>query len=309
MHLYGLANAVQNAVSPTPPNQLTDWEKKALRGLRAQGYRIGSDRYDSRLLELTNNVATKFQLKEMPKIVIYKQDYPNAAMLTFSNTMFISTSLMEILNKDEIEAVIGHELGHRRQQSKLLAAGAIATGVTVVLGSFFSGKIRNGVEWLFDKARDNIPFLQREEKILGISPKKFTEKTKKFFTRVPLVIAMLYGAVAGFISKQLAYPMASFKRGMELDADKQSSDVLHKPEALISALKKLQTRSQELHNRVIPATDPGMANVPIPPNPETPKTAEEKEKEKKLASHPDFATRERKLREMAEQQQGRLSHA
>jgi hypothetical protein len=63
-----------------------------------------------------------------------------------------------------------------------------------------------------------------------------------------------------------------------------------------------------LHAITIPATDPQMAQVPIPPNPEPPKTEAQKRDEKRLSSHPDFATREKQLRDIAAQQQGQLSH-
>lgn len=303
MHLYGLANAVSNAVSPTPPNQLNDWEKKALRSMRAQGYRIASPQYDHNLLELTGNVAKKFSLAEAPKIVVYRQEYPNAAMLSYSNTMFISTSIMEILNKDELEAVIGHELGHRKQQSKLLAAGFGGMALGLLGGSFITGKIRNGVEHLFNDKIPNAKFLHNSP-----NTQDFSKKTGHFLTRTPLLITLAFGFVSGLIATGVSYLMAPFKRHMEMDADKQSAEIVKKPEALISALQKLQNRARELHAKTIPATDPQLANVPIPPNPETPKTEAQKRDEKRLASHPDFATREKQLREIAAKQHGQLSH-
>jgi Zn-dependent protease with chaperone function len=301
MHLYGLANALQNAVAPSAPNQLTDWEKKALSGLRAQGYRIASPQYDSKLLAMTGEVAKKFNLKEHPKVIVYRQEYPNAAMLTYSNTMFVSTSILEILNKEEMEAVIGHELGHRRQQGSLLAAGIASTLVGLVGSNYLTAKIRNGIDHVFN---EKIPSLLTNPKA-----KTFSQNTGRFLTKAPLLVTIGFGIVSGLIGTGISFLTASFRRHMEMDADKQSAEVVKKPLALISALEKLQKRAREIHGKVIPATDPDQVAAPIPPNPIEPKTDYQKWRDKQLSSHPDFTTREKQLRDMADKQRGQLGHA
>ncbi len=304
--IQDILSAVENIFYPTPPDKLNQWEKSALQGMRAQGYRIAKPEYDSEILSITNNLAKKFNLSSPPKVVIYRQDYPNAAMLSMTNTMFISTSLLQILNKDEIEAVIGHEIGHRKQNFALTVAGITATLFTIGGGVFLTEKLNNLVETVFNKKIPASSF--GDKNLFGASLGDRSKSLSNFLTKTPLVIAAAFGLIAGAVSYAVAFPKAMFSRSMEMDADRQSGEITHKPEALISGLQKLQAHAAKLRARQIPATDPSAANVVIPPNPEEPKTDFKKWEDEQLASHPKFVEREKQLREIAAKQHGQVGY-
>ncbi|AHC50902.1 heat shock protein HtpX [Sulfolobus acidocaldarius SUSAZ] len=80
---------------------------------------------------LVQEVAT-YNNMSMPKVYVAPVNFPNAFAFSsplFGKNMAITTPLINILNKDEIKAVIGHEIGHLRHRDTeiLLAVSLIPT--------------------------------------------------------------------------------------------------------------------------------------------------------------------------------------
>ncbi len=83
--------------------------------------------------------------QKVPELFIADTDTPNAfafGSIISGRRMAITRGLLKILNKDEIEAVMGHEIGHLRHHdvALLLAIGLIPTilfyfGYTMLFGS------------------------------------------------------------------------------------------------------------------------------------------------------------------------------
>lgn len=67
------------------------------------------------ILTMTHNLASKAGLKTMPEVGIYDSPDPNAFATGPTSSMAlvaVSTGLLSRMNRDEIEAVIGHEISH-----------------------------------------------------------------------------------------------------------------------------------------------------------------------------------------------------
>mgnify|MGYP001772680224 FL=1 len=96
--------------------------------------------------EIIRNISQKAGIKE-PKLMVAEVDLPNAfaygSPLT-GNRVAVTRGLLRILNKDEIEAVLGHELGHIRHRDvqvmlfvSVLPAILYYIAYTFMLSSFF----------------------------------------------------------------------------------------------------------------------------------------------------------------------------
>ncbi|MEM3593135.1 MAG: M48 family metalloprotease [Candidatus Jordarchaeaceae archaeon] len=74
------------------------------------------------LERIVSELAEKSKIPK-PKIAIWPMDQPNACVFgrtTGSATLAVSEGLLKLLNKEEIVAVIGHELGHLKHRDCLV---------------------------------------------------------------------------------------------------------------------------------------------------------------------------------------------
>ncbi|ADB57803.1 zinc metalloprotease HtpX [Archaeoglobus profundus] len=80
-----------------------------------------SARWDARLQEIVNDVAYRLGVKP-PKAVVVRSP-PNAfAYGNFITGKYVAVSdtLLQMLSRDELEAVIGHEIGHHKHRDNLV---------------------------------------------------------------------------------------------------------------------------------------------------------------------------------------------
>ena len=147
----------------------------------------------------------------MPEVAVY-QGPPNAfATGAFKNSALVavSTGLLESMNREEVEAVLGHEIGH-------VANGDMVTLTLIqgVLNTFvvFLSRIVGGI---VDRA------VFRTEN--GNGP--------GYFITV-LVCQLLLGVLASMI-------VAWFSRQREFRADAASASLLGDPRPMVGALKRL----------------------------------------------------------------------
>jgi heat shock protein HtpX len=161
-------------------------------------------------------VATVKRLAEkagigMPEVAIYEGG-PNAfatGAFRDSSLVAVSTGLLESMTRDEVEAVLGHEIGH------------VANGDMVTLA------LIQGVVNTF------VIFLAR---VVGYVVDKTVFRTERgvgmgFYITV-FVCEILFGILASLI-------VAWFSRQREFRADAASAGLLGSPRPMVSALRRL----------------------------------------------------------------------
>ena len=148
---------------------------------------------------------------EMPEVAVYEGD-PNAfATGAFRNSALVavSTGLLASMTRDEVEAVLGHEMGH-------VANGDMVTLALIqgVVNTFviFLARV---VGYIVDRT------IFRTER--GIGP--------GFYITV-FVCEILFGILASII-------VAWFSRQREFRADAASAGLLGSPRPMVSALRRL----------------------------------------------------------------------
>jgi heat shock protein HtpX len=198
-----------------------------------------------------------------PRVAVVEADAPNA-FATGRNpehgVVAVTTGIMRILDRRELEAVLTHELGHIRNRDILVStvAATIAGAITMVaqIGQF---------ALLFGGARQD----DDEESPGGALGGLFM-----------LIVAPIAATII-----QLA-----ISRSREFGADRTGAEVGRDPEALASALEKLEAWSQQIPLNVNPAASHLFIVKPL--------TAFQS----LFSTHPPTAERVARLREMARRQ-------
>lgn len=169
------------------------------------------------LWNITENLAITAGLP-MPKIYIIEDESPNA-FATGRNkdnaVVAVTTGLLAILDKSELEGVIAHELAHIGNKDMLLST------MIVVMVGFIS---------LISE------FLLRVVQYTGIGDDK---DTRKGLLIVIIFLAIISPIVAFFIQMVVS-------RKREFLADATGAMLTRYPEGLANALKKISTYSQPL---------------------------------------------------------------
>ncbi|WP_395701775.1 protease HtpX [Aquabacterium sp.] len=148
-----------------------------------------------------------------PEVAVYEGE-PNAfATGAFRNSALVavSTGLLQAMPRDEIEAVLGHELGH------------VANGDMVTL-TLVQGVVNTFVVFLarvVGLAVDRTLFRSNDERRLGPG----------YYLTV-FVCEIVFGLLASMI-------VMAFSRHREFRADRQSARLLGSPQPMIGALNRL----------------------------------------------------------------------
>lgn len=160
----------------------------------------------------------------MPEVGIY-DGAPNAfatGMSKSSSLVAVSTGLLSIMNSEEVEAVIAHEMSHVKNGDMVtmtLLQGVMNTFVT------FASRV---VGWVVDRQ-----ILRNEDDAPGIG---------YYVTSLVLDIAL------GFLA---AMVVAAFSRYREFHADAGSAKIMGGTEPMIAALRRLGSiEAQELPGSV-----------------------------------------------------------
>jgi heat shock protein HtpX len=164
----------------------------------------------------------------MPKVYIVAQDQPNA-FATGRNpenaAVAATTGLMRMLDRDEVAAVMAHELAHVKNRDTLvMTVTATLAGAISMIGNFafFFGGNREG------------------------------GNNNALVALVAMIVAPLAAALV-----QMA-----ISRTREYGADAGGADISGQPLKLASALAKLQGAAQRIHNPVAEA-NPAAASLYI----------------------------------------------
>ncbi len=148
---------------------------------------------------------------QMPEVAIYAGE-PNAfATGAFRNSALVavSTGLLEGMNREEVEAVIGHEIAH-------VANGDMVT-MTLIQGvmNTFVVFLSRVIGYFVDRV------LLRNERGVGIG-----------YYVTTIVLDIVLGALAAII-------VAWFSRQREFRADRGAADLMGRPQPMMRALARL----------------------------------------------------------------------
>lgn len=170
--------------------------------LKSFGAKVVSEEEYPELHEMTTRLSQQANMPK-PTIAVAETSITNAfatGRSTSTATICVTTSLMNTLNQEELEAVIAHELAHIKNKDMIVmtAAGAIAAVVSMILRWGF----------LFNNSRKNAPMF------------------------VALFVAFLT-YIASFLL------MRMLSRYREYSADRGAVSITGNPAALVSALKTI----------------------------------------------------------------------
>jgi heat shock protein HtpX len=256
--LGGMTGLIFGFVLAGAMNFFAYWTSDKL-ALRMAGAREVSLEEAPRLHAMIEEVAAQAGMPK-PKVYLVGNDTPNA-FATGRNpqhaAVAVTTGIMRLLDERELRGVLGHELGHVRNRdiltSSIVATLAGAISMVAWMALWFGG---------MGRSRDNP-----------------------------------YGGLIALLAFLLA-PLAAtliqlgISRTREFQADVTGAEVTHDPEALASALEKLQLGVQARPMEATPTAEAtahlyivnpfrggGMANL--------------------FSTHPPIEERIRRLREMA----------
>lgn len=176
------------------------------------------------LYGIVRRLAQKAEIP-MPKVYIIEEEQPNA-FATGRNpkhaAVAVTTGIMRILTREELEGVIGHELAHVKHRDILI--GTIAA------------TIAGAISYLAQMAQWAMIFGgHRGDDEEGGSP-------------IAAFIMMIVGPIAAMIVQM------AISRSREYAADEGGAKIAGNPRYLSSALKKLHLASQKIPMEANPAT-------------------------------------------------------
>lgn len=151
----------------------------------------------------------------MPKVCIVDQAQPNA-FATGRNpdhaAVAVTTGLLRLLTRDELEGVIAHELTHiRNRDTLIMTLTAVVAGAISMLANF---------AFFFGGSRNNP---------LGI---------------VGVILVMIFAPMAAMLVQM------AISRTREYAADRGGAEISGKPRALASALARLEQGARATRNAV-----------------------------------------------------------
>ncbi len=177
--------------------------------------------------QMLNNVVEEMSLAAgIPKPKIYVIDDPSPnAFATGPDpehaVVAVTTGLMQKLNRDELQGVIAHELGHvRNYDIRFMTTVALIAGLIPLLADLF---IR--MQWFGGGRRDS------RDKNNGLAA---------IFMVVGLLLAILAPLCSVLIEMAVS-------RKREYLADATSAELTRYPEGLASALRKISSDTGKLH--------------------------------------------------------------
>ena len=204
-------------------NFITYWfsDKIVLKMYRAQPL---SEAEAPELFAMVRRLAQRAGLP-MPKVYIMDQDQPNA-FATGRNpehgAVAVTTGIMRILSREELEGVLAHELAHIKHRDILV--GTVAA------------TIAGAISYLAQMAQWAMIFGGRSsDEERGSNP-------------IAALVMMIVGPIAAMMVQM------AISRSREYGADAGGAKISGSPLHLAGALRKLQTASQKIPMDANPAT-------------------------------------------------------
>ncbi|MDI6800620.1 MAG: zinc metalloprotease HtpX [Thermodesulfovibrionales bacterium] len=191
--------------------------------LKMYGAKPVSEAEAPELYGIVRRLAHRAELP-MPKVYIMEQDQPNA-FATGRNpnhgVVAVTTGIMRILSREELEGVIAHELAHIKHRD--------------ILVSTVAATIAGAISYLAQMAQWAMIFGGRHDDEEGGNP-------------IAAIVMMIVGPIAAMLVQM------AISRSREYGADNGGAKIAGNPMHLAGALKKLHMASQRIHMDANPAT-------------------------------------------------------
>jgi heat shock protein HtpX len=221
-----------------------------------------------RLFNIVEEMKIASGLPFTPRVYLVDDPAPNAfAMGHGANdgTIAVTSGLLQRLNRDELQGVVAHEIGHLRNRDvQFMTLAAVMLGTIVILSELIWRTMRYG----------------------GRGRRRSDSRGGGQAQLIILVVALLF-AILGPLLAQLLYFACSRKR--EYLADACGAQYTRYPEGLASALEKISLTSQQV-SFASKATAPMFIINPL---------AARGDAGNLFATHPPTGERVRVLRNMA----------
>jgi heat shock protein HtpX len=193
-----------------------------------------------RLYNLLENLCISRGIP-MPKLKVMQSDALNAFATGLNQRQYsitVTSGLLKALNDQEIEAVLGHELTHIRNGVVLMMVIAvIIAGVVGFFGELFFRSFTNfgwssggGGSWSSSRSSSSSSSDSGDRKGSGGGG-----------AIVVIIIAVALIALAWLLSQLVKLALS---RSRELLADAGSVELTKNPDAMISALRKIENRGE-----------------------------------------------------------------
>ncbi len=191
--------------------------------LRMYGAKEVSESEAPELYGIVRRLAHRAELP-MPRVCIMNEDQPNA-FATGRNpshgTVAVTTGIMRILSREELEGVLAHELAHVKHRD--------------ILVSTVAATIAGAISYLAQMAQWTMIFGGRRDDDEGGSP-------------IAAIVMMIVGPIDAMLVQM------AISRSREYGADEGGARISGNPRYLANALRKLQMASQRIPMDANPAT-------------------------------------------------------
>ena len=192
---------------------------------------------EPRLYNLLENLCISRGIP-MPKLKVMDSPALNAFAAGLNRQQYsitVTSGLLQALNDQEIEAVLGHELTHiRNGDVQLMVVAVIIAGVVGFFGELFFRMFTNlswnssGSGWSSSSSRSSSSSSDRDSKGGGGAI-------------MAVIIAVVLILLAWLLSQVVKLALS---RSRELLADAGSVELTKNPDAMITALRKIENRGE-----------------------------------------------------------------
>src|SRR5438067_3538510 len=192
-----------------------------------------------RLYNLLENLCISRGIP-MPKLKVMDSPALNAFATGLNRRQYsitVTTGLLQALNDQEIEAVLGHELTHiRNGDVQLMVIAVIIAGVVGFFGELFFRMFTN-LEW---NSSGGSSWSSSSSSSRSSSSSSHSD-SKGGGAIIVVIIAIALIVLAWLLSQVVKLALS---RSRELLADAGSVELTKNPDAMISALRKIENRGE-----------------------------------------------------------------
>ena len=192
-----------------------------------------------RLYNLLENLCISRGLP-MPKLKVMESDALNAFATGLNQRQYavtVTTGLLKALDDQEIEAVLGHELTHiRNGDVQLMVVAVIIAGVVGFFGELFFRMFTN-LSWNSTGSGSSWSSSSSKSSSSSDSDSKGSGGGAVIVVIVAIALIMLAWLLSQVVKLALS-------RSRELLADAGSVELTKNPDAMISALRKIENRGE-----------------------------------------------------------------
>jgi heat shock protein HtpX len=172
------------------------------------------------LYNIVEEMRIAASLPATPKVFIMEEKAPNAFACGTPNNaaVAVTTGLLSILSRDELQGVIAHEIGHiKNQDTNFMTIAGVMMGTIVILADIFVRTMFYG-------------------QMFGGSRRRSSNQGGGQLQMIIMVVAIIFAILAPILA-HLLYMACS--RSREYLADASAAIFTRYPEGLASALEKI----------------------------------------------------------------------